>query len=169
MKWFALFIPTLFLASILRATFKKVNVYNSCVRGVKNAVPLILDLFPYVAVVMMMTEVFSASGLEEKCLLWLSPVLQKIGVPTEIAPLLIFKPLSGSGSTAVLSRILGEYGVDGYVGKCACVVYGSTETVFYMNAVYYSKCVKKSVVGLIWAVFGYFVTVALAVLVCRWL
>ena len=73
----------------------------------------------------MLSKLFEVSGLESKLTDLLAPVFSFTGIPDEIAPLLLVKPLSGSGAIAVLSEILARYGVDSYAARCACVAYGS--------------------------------------------
>ncbi len=138
MKFFTLIIPIIFLASFLFAVVKKVRVYDSFTEGVKSALPLVMSVFPYIAAVMMLTKLFEVSGLEAKLVKLIEPLFRGLGIPQEIAELVLIKPLSGNGSTAVLSDILTRYGPDSYAARCACVAYGSSETVFYIGAVYFS-------------------------------
>jgi len=116
----AFFFPAIFLLTFLAAFFKKVKVYDSFTEGVKGAIPLILSVFPYIAAVTMLSKLLEISGLGEKITHFLSPVFSFTGIPQEIAPLVLIKPLSGSGSIAVLSDILERYGVDSYPARCAC-------------------------------------------------
>ena len=108
MKFFSLIIPLIFLATFLFAVFKKVRVYDSFTEGVKGAIPLVMSVFPYIAAVMMLTKLFEVSGLEAKLVQLLAPLLRGLGIPEEIARLVLIKPLSGNGSTAVLSDILAR-------------------------------------------------------------
>lgn len=134
MKFFTLIIPVIFLFSFLFAAVRKVRVYDSFAEGVKGAIPLVMSVFPYIATVMMLTQLFSVSGLEDKLTALLAPLFERLGIPKEISSLVLVKPLSGNGSTAVLSDILARYGPDSYVSRCACVAYGSSETVFYIGS-----------------------------------
>ncbi len=140
---FSLIIPIVFLLSFLFALFRKVRVYDSFTEGVKGALPLILSVFPYVAAVTMLAKLLQSSGLSTSLSNWLSPAFSFAGVPPEVAPLVLIKPLSGSGSIAVLTEILDLYGVDSYIGRCACVIYGSSETIFYVGAVYFAGLKRK--------------------------
>ena len=139
----AFLIPSIFLFSFLFALFKKVRVYDSFTEGVKGAIPLIVSIFPYIAAVTMLSKLLEASGLDDKIAQWLSPFFSVCKVPTEIAPLVLMKPLSGSGAIAVISDILELYGPDSYISRCACVLYGSSETVFYIGAVYFAGLKRK--------------------------
>ena len=110
------------------------------------------------------------SGLETKLTEWLSPVFAFVGVPTEIAPLLFVKPLSGSGAISVLSDILSRYGVDSFAGRCACVAYGSSETIFYIGAVYFAGLKRKKLpLALAIAIFSYLASAVLCCFLCRFM
>lgn len=168
MKVLALIIPLLFLFSFLFALVKKVKVYDSFTEGVKGAIPLVISLFPYIAAVTMLTKLLDASGLSSKIADWLSPFFKAIGMPSEIAPLVLVKPLSGSGSIAVLTDILDKYGVDSYIARCACVAYGSSETIFYIGAVYFAGLKRKKLtLALVISLFSYLLSVVLCCFLCR--
>jgi spore maturation protein B len=90
------------------------------------------------------------------------------GIPTELTKLVLIKPFSGSGTLAYLNEILASYGADSYIGRCACVLYGSTETVFYISAVYFSGLKVKGLFKPIAIVLVVtFLSTALACLLCR--
>ena len=164
----ALIVPLLFLLSFVFALFKKVKLFDCFTEGVKGAIPLIVSIFPYIATVTMLSKLFEVGGLESKLTDLLAPVFSFTGIPDEIAPLLLVKPLSGSGAIAVLSEILARYGVDSYAARCACVAYGSSETIFYIGAVYFAGLKRKKLtLALLIAVFSYLVSVALCCLLCR--
>ena len=143
MKYLALIIPILFLALFIFALIKKVKLYESFTEGVKEAIPLVVSLFPYLAASLMLSELFEKSGLSGYLTNALSPAFRFLGIPPEISKLVLMKPFSGSGSTALLSEILTEYGADSYIARCACVSYGSSETVFYISAVYFAGVKQK--------------------------
>ncbi|MBE5744898.1 MAG: hypothetical protein E7355_02040 [Clostridiales bacterium] len=168
MKVLSLIIPLIFLSSFLFALVRKVKVYDSFTEGVKGAIPLIVSLFPYIAAVTMLTKLLDVSGLSAKITAWLSPVFQRLGIPGEIAPLVFMKPLSGSGSIAVLTDILENYGVDSYAARCACVAYGSSETIFYIGAVYFASLQRKKLTtALIISLLSYLLSVVLCCFLCR--
>lgn len=117
---------------------RKVKLYDSFVAGVKEAVGLSIRLLPYLAVVFMAMELMRASGLSAMLGKLVSPLFSLLGIPKELAELLILRPLSGSGSLAVLESIFIEYGVDSYISRSASVIMGSSDTVLYIAAVYFS-------------------------------
>lgn len=165
---FALSIPMIFLASFAYALHKKIKIYDSYTRGIQKAVPLILSVFPYIAAVTMLCKLLEVSGVENFLSRRLAPFFTFVGVPKEIAPLVLIKPLSGSGSIAVLSDILERYGVDSYVSRCACIVYGSSETVFYIGAVYFAGLKQKSLnKALLISLFSYLCSVLFGCFLCK--
>lgn len=82
--------------------------------------------------------------------------------------LILVKPLSGSGATAVLSRVLAAHGTDSYIGRCACVIFGGNETIFYVSAVYFSSLKHKKITAAIFiCVISYLFSVIFACFLCR--
>lgn len=164
----ALIIPSIFLFSFLFAIMKKVRVYDSFTEGIKSVLPLIASIFPYIAAVTMLSKLLEVSGLGDKLAEWLSPVFAFTGIPKEIGTLVLIKPLSGSGSLAVLSEILGKYGVDSYPARCACVAYGAADTVFYIGAVYFAGLQRKKLTAALWiALSSYLLSVVFCCFLCR--
>jgi spore maturation protein B len=165
--FFALLIPLIFIASFLFASLKKVKVYDSFVGGAKKAIPLIISIFPYLAAVTMLSTLLEVSGLNALFARWLAPVFSFFGVPTEIAPLILIKPMSGSGSIAMLAELLEKYGVDSYIARCACVAHGASETIFYVGAVYFSGLKRKRLsAALLISVFAYLSAVVFGCMFC---
>ena len=163
-----LVIPLIFIYSFIYALKKRVKIYDSFTRGVQNAPPLVLSLFPYIAAVTMLTELLSVSGAGVAIEAFLAPLCSWLGIPKEITPLLCIKPLSGSGSIAVLSNILSAYGVDSYIARCACVAYGASDTVFYIGAVYFAGIKRKKLpTAIALALLSYFCAVTLGCFLCR--
>lgn len=170
MKVLSLVLPLLFISLFLYALFRKVRLYDVFADGVKQAVPLVLSLFPYLATVLILSELFERSGLSAMLTNALAPVFKFLGIPPEISKLVLLKPFSGSGSTALLSEILNAYGADGYIARCACVCYGSSETVFYVSAVYFAGVKQKKLLKPVAiALFSNFVTVVFGCFLCRFL
>ena len=168
MKFFSLIIPLIFIFSFVFATVKKVKIFDAFTDGVKGAIPLVLSIFPYLVATTLLFELLSASGLEKYLIELTRPIATLLGIPSEILPLMIIKPLSGSSSIAVLSDILETYGVDSFIGRSACVAYGSAETVFYIAAVYFSGVKRKSIpVAVLISLLSFFAAVVFGCLLCR--
>ena len=167
MKYTALIIPLLFLILFIYALFRRVKLYNCFTEGVKGAVPLVVSLFPYLVSILILSELFEQSGLSARLTQALSPLFSFLGIPPEIGKLVLVKPFSGSGSTALLSEILASFGADSYIGRCACVAYGSSETVFFVSAVYFAGSKKKLAKPILIALIANFFSLVLGCLLCR--
>lgn len=164
----ALIIPVIFIAVFLYAAAKRVNVYDSFTEGIKDAVKFTLSLLPCLAAVFMMCELFERSGLADLLTKVLSPVFGFLGIPTELTKLILIKPFSGNGSIAYLNEIITEYGADSYIARCACVCFGSSETVFYISAVYFAGLkVKRLAIPVACVLAGSFISAIVACLLCR--
>ena len=136
-------IPAIFLAVFIAAAVKKVKIYDEFSAGIGEAVKFTMNLLPFLAAVFMMCELFEVSTLSDRLTALLSPVFSALGIPSELVKLVLIKPFSGSGSLAYLSKIISENGADSYVARCAAVCYGSSETMFYISAVYFAGLKKK--------------------------
>ena len=168
MKYLSLAVPLLFLAVFVYALIKKVKLYDSFTAGIKGAIPLVVSLFPYLAAVLILSELFEQSGLSARMTQLLAPLCKSVGIPPELSKLLLLKPFSGSGSTALLSEILAAHGADSYVGRCACVCYGSSETVFYISAVYFANVKQKKLFKPVCiALFANFATIIVGCQLCK--
>ena len=163
-------IPAVVLTTVLFATIKKISVYDGFVEGVKESVKLTLSVLPYLCAIFIMCEIFYESGLSAKATEWLEKPFSLIGIPKEIIELVLIRPLSGSGSLVLTERILTEYGVDSYVARCASVVSGCSDTVFYIVACYLSQSKEKKARGAIpIALFANFCGNVFACFICRFL
>ena len=140
----AYIIPIIFISLFCYARSKKVNTYDTFVRGAKKAIPLAVDIFPFVAAIMIAVALLRASGLTAIIADACSPVFNFLGIPTELVELVLLRPFTGSGSFALLDSVLTQYGADSYIARCACVIYGSSETVFYIAAVYFAGAKTKN-------------------------
>ena len=164
----AFIIPAIFIIVLGCAAIKKVNVYSCFTSGIESALKFVLSLLPCLAAVFMMCALFEESGLSELMIKLTSPAFSFFGVPEELTKLILIKPLSGSGSLAYLTEIITTYGSDSYVARCACVCYGSSETVFYIGAVYFSRTKrKKFTAALLISLFSYFASVVLCCALCK--
>ncbi len=137
-------LPIFFVVLMLVCTIKKVRVYDCFLDGAKEGLHLSVGIFVYLAAIFVCIELFKASGLSALVSNWLATPLSWLGIPKEIAEILLLVPLSGNGTIALVESVIAEYGVDSYVARCAAVIAGGSETVFYISAVYFSQCkVKK--------------------------
>lgn len=164
----AFIIPAIFIIVLGCAAIKKVNVYSCFTSGIESALKFVLSLLPCLAAVFMMCALFEESGLSELMIKLTSPAFSFFGVPEELTKLILIKPLSGSGSLAYLTEILNEYGADSYIARCACVCYGSSETVFYISAVYFAGMKTKGLMKpIVISLFSALVATVLACALCQ--
>ena len=140
----AYLIPVLFLFIYVYSLIKKVKPYDAFCDGAKSAIPFAVSIFPYLVSIFILTELFEASGLSNLIANFLSPFFKFLGIPKELTKLVLIKPFSGNGSLAVLTEIYTKYGVDSYLARCASVIYGSSETVFYIASVYFAGAKTKN-------------------------
>lgn len=161
-------VPILLVLVLLYGLVRKVNVYDSFVTGAKKSFDLSVSVFPYLAAMFIMTNALAQSGLDKYLIDFLAPPFQLLGVPREVVKLILLRPFSGSGSLAILTEVYDCYGVDSYVGRCASVIMGSSETVFYVAGVYFSQTkVKHTGFALSIALFCNLVGSVLACLLCK--
>ncbi len=161
-------VPIIIILTLLYAICKKVNCYNSFVLGAKNSMPTIVAILPYMMAMFVMVSLLRASGLGTLLSQWLAVPFGWLGIPTELAELVLLRPFSGSGSTALLTEIYTQYGTDSYIARCASVIMGSSETVFYVSALYFGATkVKKVGAALPIALFCTLVGCIVACLLCR--
>ena len=137
------FIPFVVIFVLLYGLLKKVNCYNSFVNGAYSSIDLCFNILPNIVAMFVCVELLSVSGVLAFCANLLSPFFNFFGIPKEVCHLVLFKPLSGSGSLAIMKEILSNYGVDSYIGRCASCIMISSETTFYVATVYFSKSKTK--------------------------
>jgi spore maturation protein B len=121
----------------LYATFKKVDVFDAFIIGAKQGFELSVSLIPYLVAMMVAIGMLRASGFFDLLYAVLAPYLNKLGVPADILPLALVRPFSGSASMGVTAEIIHANGGDSLVSRIAATMMGSTETTFYVIAVYF--------------------------------
>ncbi len=138
-------LPIIVIIIILHGVFKGVDVFSEFLSGAKKGFNIILNITPSLIALIFAINVLKASGgLDVLCSL-LSPITSFLGIPKELTPLTILSPISGSGSLTYFESILKDFGPDSFIGRCASVMMGSTETTFYTMTIYYGSVgIKKS-------------------------
>ena len=124
------------MAILMLGLVKKVDVATAFAEGVKEGVSAVLGVAPTLLLMVTALNMFRGSGTVEELTAWLSPICHAVGIPPELVPLAILRPISGSGSIAQLSEYLSVYGSDSAVGRMASVLAASSETTFYTYALY---------------------------------
>ncbi len=161
-------LPVILIVLLIICIIKKVKVYDCFLEGTKDSLSLIKSIFPYVASIFVCIELFKASGLSATVSGWLAKPLSYLGIPSEITEIILLVPLSGNGTIALLESIINDCGVDSYPARCAAVIAGATETIFYISAVYFSACkVRKLRYAIPVAIFCTLLGTVVACALCR--
>lgn len=138
-------IPFMLVSIPLYGLFKRVPVYEEFVTGAKEGFGVATRIIPYLVAILFAVGMFRASGAMDYMMKVLRPVLGPIGIPPEILPMAITRPLSGGGSLGILGDMVKTYGVDSIFVKISAVMYGACETTFYVIAVYFGAVgIKKT-------------------------
>jgi spore maturation protein SpmA len=135
----ALAIPFLIIIFIGYGAIKKVKVYESFIEGAKDGFTIAIKIIPYLVAMLVAIGIFRAGGAMEWLIFILNPITSLIGFPAEALPMALMRPLSGSGSLGIMSENLAVYGPDSFLGVLVSTFYGSTETTFYVLAVYFGS------------------------------
>jgi spore maturation protein SpmA len=161
-------IPFLLSAIPLFATLRRVKVYEEFVDGAKEGFDVAIRIIPYLVAMLVAVGMFRAAGGIDMLSHVLSPVLSAIGFPTDLLPMVLVRPLSGSGSLGFFTELVQRFGADSLIARTAGTIYGSTETTFYVLAVYFgSVAIKRTRHALLAGLTADFVSVMVAVMVCK--
>ncbi|NMF05379.1 spore maturation protein [Clostridium beijerinckii] len=144
-------IPIIFLLIITYGMFKGRKVYEWFIEGAKDGLMVVLRIFPYLLAMIIAVQVFREAKLMDLLNNLIAPLANLIGLPKDLIPLLIIKPLSGSGAIGVFTDIIKSLGPDTRTGLIASVVMGSTETIFYTITVYFGAIKVKKIRHTLWA------------------
>ncbi len=165
-----LLIPMFIAFIMIYALIKGVDGYNSFVVGAKGALPLMASLLPYIIAMFVAVELFRNSGLSGWLCNILSPLFRLAGMPPEVCELTLIRPFSSNAGYVILRRIFNDYGVDSYIGKCASVIMGSSDTIFYVSSIYFASTnVKKTLLTIPIALVCNIVCALLACFCCRFI
>jgi spore maturation protein B len=161
-------IPLFLIAIPLYGAIKKVKVYESFVEGAKEGFQMGVRIIPYLVAIMVAVGMLRAAGAIEWLSRVLGPAMRTIGMPPEILPLAIMRPLSGSGSLGIVTELMHAHGPDSFIARLGATAYGSTETTFYVLAVYFGSVgIKKVRHAVIAGLCADVVSLIAAVIVCR--
>lgn len=164
----AFILPIIFILLFIYCAFKKVNTYDHFVKGAKGAISLVIDIFPFISAILIAVALLRVSGITTFFAQLLSPIFTALGIPTQLVELVLLRPFTGSGSYGILQSIFTQYGADSYISRCACVIMGCSETIFYVATVYISQTkVKKLAYAIPVALFCSLVGTILACLLCK--
>ena len=128
-------LPLLVLIVIISGLIKKIDIYDTFVKGAKDSFKMILNMFPGLLAMIFGVNIFINSGILDT----VSKLLTFIKIPTPILPLALVRPISGGAALAITSNILSSFGPDSYIGRLASVIHGSTDTTLYVLTLYFGS------------------------------
>ena len=163
-------LPVIIIGFPLYGLWRRVPVYEEFVTGARDGFQVAVNIIPYLVAILFAVAMFRASGAMDFFVEGLRPVLSPLGIPPEVLPMVITRPLTGSGSAGIMLDLIARYGADSLIVKMAATMFGSTETTFYVVAVYFGAVnVKKTRHAVPAGLTADFVAMILAVYVVRWL
>ncbi len=132
-------IPAVLLLVSLLLLFSKRDLLPALGEGLREGMQVSVSVFPTLLLFMVGVGMLSASGFPELLAKLLAPLGEALGIPLEILPLILLRPFTGSGSTALLTDLFAQYGADSVAGLCASVLMGASETMVYVLSLYFSS------------------------------
>ncbi|MBU9724008.1 MULTISPECIES: spore maturation protein [Bacillaceae] len=130
-------IPSIIAIILIAGTVKKVPTYETFVEGAKEGVSMSFSIIPYLVGMLVAITVFRESGAMEFFISLIRPALEMAGIPADIVPLALIRPLSGTGALGMTSDLIATHGPDSFIGRLASTMQGSTDTTFYVLTVYF--------------------------------
>jgi spore maturation protein B len=163
-------IPVLLVGIPLIGMFRKVKVYDVFIDGAKEGFNVAVRIIPFLVAILVAIGMFRGSGAMDLMTKGLRPVMSAVNFPPELLPLAVMRTLSGSGSLAFTTDLVKRYGADSLIGRTAGTMYGSSETLFYVIAVYFGAVsVKRTRHAIPAGLIGDVVAAIVAVAVCTWM
>lgn len=160
--------PLIILLIITNGLKEKIAVFDIFLKGAKEGIEIVLKIFPTLIGLFVAIGMLRSSGVIDFIINLISPITQSLKMPSEILPLAMLRPISGSASMAVATDIIKNYGVDTFIGILAAVIMGSTETTLYTIAVYSESVkIKKTRFILLAALMADFVGIIVSLIICK--
>ena len=162
--------PLIILIIVVYGFMEKREVFDQFIEGAKEGIKIVINIFPTLIGLFLAVGTLRSSGVIDTVIQWIDPLLKWINFPTEIMPLAILRPISGSSSIAIATDIMKNFGVDSQIGIMAAVIMGATETTLYTIAVYSSSVkIKKTRFVLVAALTADIVGIITSIVICRFL
>lgn len=163
-----LFMPVFIAVVLVFGLAKRVPLFDAFISGATDGMKTLAKIAPTLVGLIVAVDMLKASGAMELLCGAVTPLADTLGFPKEIVPMILLRPITGGGSTALLTGIYKDYGPDSFAGQVASVLAGSTETTFYAIAVYYGSVkIKKIRHTLISALCADFTAAVMAVLTVK--
>src|SRR5690625_4578322 len=137
-------IPCFLLVVLLVASWKRIPAYELFVEGGKEGVKMAFSLLPFLVGMIVSISILRSSGALEAFVHLISPLLSFLGIPPEIIPLALIRPISGTGALGMTAELISTYGPDSFIGRLASTMQGSTDTTLYILTIYFGSVqIKK--------------------------
>ncbi|GMB07806.1 spore maturation protein B [Thermolongibacillus altinsuensis] len=130
-------IPSIIAFVLLYGTYKRVPTYEAFVEGGKEGIQIAFSLIPYLVGMLVSIAIFRTSGALDYFIQFVKPLVDPFGLPSEVIPLAIIRPISGTASLGIVTDLIATYGPDSFIGRLASTIQGSTETTLYVLTVYF--------------------------------
>lgn len=161
-------LPAILLLILTMGLFKKIPLYETFTDGAKDGFKVAVNIIPYLVAIIVAISMFRASGIIEMIGKALQPILTHFNVPADTIPIMLVRSLSGSAALGIFSDIANNAGADAYATKLSAVMVGSSETTFYVLAVYFGAVgISKLRYALVVGLLADFIGIVAAVLVCN--
>jgi spore maturation protein B len=163
-------IPVLLVAIPLAGMLRKVKVYDVFIEGAKEGFDVAVKIIPFLVGILVAIGMFRGSGAMDLLMTAMRPLVAPLGFPPELVPLAVLRSLTGSGSLAFTTDLVKTHGPDSVIARTAATMYGSSETTFYVLAVYFGAVgVRRTRHAVPAALIADLVAAVAAVAVCAWM
>lgn len=137
-------IPAMITLILIHGALHKINLYDAFVEGAGEGFKTALRIMPYLVAIFFAVGIFRESGAMDLFTQLLAPVTNLIGIPKEVLPLVLMRPISGSGALGIVQDLIRNYGPDSFIGRVAATMMGSAETIFYTMGIYFGAVAVKN-------------------------
>ena len=161
-------IPVIIIIILYYGLKEKKNVFDLFIKGAKEGVKIVFNIFPTLIGIFLAIGALRSSGIIDYFIKLISPITKILKIPSEILPLAILRPISGSASMGIAIDTMKQYGVDSIIGKITSVIMGATETTFYTIAIYTASVkIKKTRYILIAALLADLAGIITSIIICQ--
>jgi len=161
-------IPLMITVILLHGVIKGIDIYDAFVEGAAEGFKTALRIMPYLIAIFFAIGIFKSSGALEFFIKLVAPITGTLGIPKEVLPLVIMRPVSGSGALGIVKDLIHTYGPDSFTGRVASTMMGSAETIFYTMAVYFGAVAVKNTRHTLWAaLISHIAAILASVAICK--
>ncbi|NMB26926.1 MAG: spore maturation protein [Tissierellia bacterium] len=168
LEWISIgIVPFMVLIILTHGYVKGVDIYNAFIEGAKEGFKTAIRIMPYLIAIFIAIGILRGSSALDMLTDLLSPFTELLGIPKEILPLILIRPISGSGALGVVKDTISHYGPDSFPGVLASVMMGSSETIFYTIALYFGSIgIEKHRHTLKAALLSYIISIFITIFIC---